>query len=52
MHFYRRQNNTWGNYDLQRLDDVYSNWRAAQIGTEIHEVAAKLIKLWYKTTKK
>ena len=35
----------WVNYDLQRLDDVYSNWRAAQIGTEIHEVAAKLIKL-------
>jgi hypothetical protein len=36
---------SWVNYDLQRLDDVYSNWRAAQTGTELHELAAKLIRL-------
>lgn len=36
---------SWVNYDMQRLDDVYSNWKAAQLGTELHALAAKLIEM-------
>ena len=36
---------SWVNYDVQKLDDVYSNWKAAQTGTELHILAAKLIDL-------
>jgi hypothetical protein len=39
---------SWVNYDDNKLDSVYSNWRASQQGTELHELAAKLIKLGVK----
>ena len=42
---------SWVNYDNEKLDSVYSNWRASQQGTELHELAAKLIKLGVKLPK-
>lgn len=33
----------WVRYDERKLDEVYSSWQAAQRGTELHELAAKLI---------
>jgi len=39
---------SWVNYDDGKLDAVYTNWRASQQGTELHELAAKLIKLGVK----
>jgi len=38
----------WVNYDEQKLDDVYSKFRAAQKGTELHEFASKAIRLGVK----
>jgi hypothetical protein len=42
---------SWVNYDDEKLDSVYINWRASQQGTELHELAAKLIKLGVKLPK-
>lgn len=36
---------SWLHYDEEKLDSVYINWKAAQRGTEIHAIAAQLIKL-------
>jgi hypothetical protein len=38
----------WVNYEEDKLDDVYTTWQAAQKGTELHELAAKLINLGVK----
>lgn len=38
----------WVNYDEDKLDDVYTTWQAARKGTELHELAAKLINLGVK----
>lgn len=35
----------WVNYDDEKFDLVYSNHRAAQLGTELHEFAATAIRL-------
>ncbi len=35
----------WVNYDEQKLDDVYSKYRAAQRGTDLHDFASRAIKL-------
>jgi hypothetical protein len=42
---------SWVNYDDQKLEAVYINWRASQQGTELHELAAKLIRLGVKLPK-
>ena len=42
---------SWVNYDDNKLDVVYANWRASQQGTELHELAVKLIKLGVKLPK-
>ena len=42
---------SWVNYDDQKLELVYANWRASQLGTEFHELAAKLINLGVKLPK-
>jgi len=42
---------SWINYDDEKLDFVYANWRASQQGTELHELAAKLINLGVKLPK-
>ncbi len=42
---------SWVNYDEQKLDSVYANWRASQLGTELHELASKLINLGVKLPK-
>lgn len=34
----------WVRYDEQKLDEVYSSWQSAQRGTELHELASRLIK--------
>ncbi len=41
----------WINYDEQKLDDVYSKYRAAQKGTELHEFASTAINLRIKLPK-
>lgn len=38
----------WVNYDDEKLDTTYLNWQAAQKGTEIHDLASKLITLGIK----
>lgn len=38
----------WINYDEDKLDSVYNSWQAAQRGTELHDLASKLIKLGVK----
>lgn len=35
----------WINYDDEKLERVYSNFRATQRGTELHELACQCIKL-------
>ena len=35
----------WVNYDDEKLDSVYLSWLAIQEGTELHELASKLIDL-------
>lgn len=42
---------SWVNYDDQKLETVYSNWRASQLGTELHELAARAINLGVKLPK-
>jgi len=42
---------SWITYDDKKLEDVYANWRASQLGTELHELAAKLINLGVKLPK-
>lgn len=34
----------WVNYDIDRLRQVYHNFQAAQYGTELHDLASRLIK--------
>ena len=41
----------WVGYDEEKLDGVYANWRQSQLGTELHELAAKLINLRVKLPK-
>ena len=41
----------WVGYDEETLESVYINWKQSQIGTELHELAAKLIKLKVKLPK-
>ena len=41
----------WVNYDDEKLVDTYSKFLAVQRGTELHDVAAKLIKLGLKQPK-
>ena len=41
----------WVGYDEEKLVGVYGNWRAAQLGTELHELAANLINLRVKLPK-
>ncbi len=41
----------WLNYDNEKLVDTYSNFLAVQRGTELHDIAAKLIKLGLKQPK-
>lgn len=36
---------SWVNYDEPKLEAVYNNWRASQLGTELHELASSLIDL-------
>lgn len=38
----------WINYDEDKLIESYSNWRATQRGTELHEYAANSIRLGIK----
>ena len=38
----------WINYDNQKLIETYSNWRAAERGTELHDFAAQAIRLGQK----
>jgi len=38
----------WVNYDEEKLEDVYSKYRAAQRGTELHDLASRLIDLGVK----
>ena len=42
----------WVGYDETKLELVYLNWRATQQGTELHELASKLIDLRVKLPKK
>lgn len=35
----------WINYDLDKLDQTYTNYLAVQRGTSLHEMAANLIKI-------
>lgn len=35
----------WVNYDVEKLKQVYRNAQAAQQGTEIHDLAARLIRM-------
>ena len=35
----------WLNYDADKLKTAYMNWYASQRGTELHDLAAKMIKL-------
>jgi len=42
---------SWVNYDDQKLETVYNNWRASQLGTELHELAARAINLGVKLPK-
>lgn len=42
---------SWVTYDEEKLEGVYANWRASQMGTELHELAAKLIDMRIKLPK-
>lgn len=46
--FLGASNYHWINYDLEKLESVYLNWRATLRGTELHEFAAKCINLGIK----
>ena len=41
----------WIGYDEEKLETTYGNWRSAQEGTELHELAAKMINLKVKLPK-
>ena len=41
----------WVGYDEEKLETVYANWKLSQLGTELHELAAKLINLKVKLPK-
>lgn len=41
----------WVGYDEEKLDIVYTNWKASLLGTELHELAARLINLRVKLPK-
>ena len=41
----------WVGYDEEKLEGVYSNWKLAQLGTELHELASRLINLRVKLPK-
>ncbi len=41
----------WVNYDEEKLEGVFANWKASQLGTELHELAASLINLRVKLPK-
>lgn len=41
----------WVNYDEGKLDDVFLSWLAIQKGTELHELASRLINLRQKLPK-
>ena len=41
----------WVNYDEEKLEGVYGNWKLAQLGTELHELAARMIDLRVKLPK-
>lgn len=43
--FLSASKHAWVNYDEPKLEAVYANWRAAQLGTELHEFAARAINL-------
>ena len=49
--FLSASKHSWVNYDDQKLEAVYENWRAAQLGTELHELASRLINLGVKLPK-
>lgn len=49
--FLSASKHTWINYDEPKLEAVYANWRASQQGTELHELAARLINLGVKLPK-
>ena len=49
--FLSASKHTWINYDESKLDVTYTNWRASQRGTELHELAAKLIDFGVKLPK-
>lgn len=52
MHaFLSASNSHWVNYDDEKLDSVFTNRQNAMRGTEIHEVASRLIKLGIKLPK-
>ena len=42
---------SWVNYDDSKMEQVYSNWRSSQQGTELHELASRLINLRVKLPK-
>lgn len=42
---------SWVNYDDSKMEQVYSNWRLSQQGTELHELASRLINLRVKLPK-
>lgn len=49
--FLSASKHSWVNYDEQKLEEVYANWQAAQKGTELHELASKMINLGVKLPK-
>ena len=42
---------SWVGYDEFKMEEVYSNWRLTQQGTELHELASKMIDLRVKLPK-
>lgn len=42
---------SWVGYDEEKLEGVYASWKLAQVGTELHELASKLINLRVKLPK-
>ena len=42
---------SWVGYDDEKMEQVFTNWRLSQLGTELHELAAKLINLRVKLPK-
>ena len=42
---------SWVGYDDIKMEEVFTNWRLSQLGTELHELAARLINLRVKLPK-